>query len=51
MMGNKLNLRNIPKNEKVYVWEGSYAMVKAKDLEKALACMEKLGFMVEGTKR
>jgi len=28
-MGDKLNLRNIPKNGKVYVWEGTYAMVKA----------------------
>ena len=28
-MGNKLNLGNIPKNGKVYVWEGTYAMVKA----------------------
>jgi hypothetical protein len=28
-MGNKLNPRNIPKNGKVYVWEGTYAMVKA----------------------
>jgi hypothetical protein len=134
-MGNKLNLKNILKNGKVYVWEGTYAMVKAerpcrgaaavirdrneitclveesslrpagllavdagwkvitfdmilpfgligflarvsgtlakagisicalsaystdhilvktKDLEKALACMEQLGFMVEGKKR
>jgi hypothetical protein len=134
-MGNKLNLKNVLKNGKVYVWEGTYAMaraerpcrgavavirdrneitclieesrlrpagllavdagwkvitfdmilpfgligflarvsnalakadisicalsaystdhilVKAKDLEKALACMEQLGFMVEGKKR
>ena len=134
-MGNKRNLKNILKNGKVYVWEGTYAMakaertcrgaaavirdrneitclieesrlrpagllavdggwkiitfdmilpfgligflarvsnalakagvsicalsaystdhilVKAKDLEKALACMEQLGFMVEGKKR
>lgn len=28
-MGDKLNLRNILKNGKVYVWEGTYAMVKA----------------------
>jgi len=28
-MGNKLNLKNILKNGKVYVWEGTYAMVKA----------------------
>ena len=28
-----------------------HILVKAKDLEKALACMEQLGFMVEGKKR
>jgi hypothetical protein len=28
-MGNKLNLNNILKNGKLYVWEGTYAMVKA----------------------
>jgi hypothetical protein len=28
-MGNKLNLKKILKNGKVYVWEGTYAMVKA----------------------
>jgi len=28
-MGNKLNLKNFLKNGKVYVWEGTYAMVKA----------------------